>query len=57
MYFYWRIGLMGLIAPSTVCLHGAREAVVVRLVPRVVLDREWRSRTASRWRGERGAGP
>ena len=22
MYFYWRIGLMGLIAPSTVCLHG-----------------------------------
>ena len=22
-----------------------------------VLDREWRSRTASRWRGERGAGP
>ena len=23
----------------------------------LVLDREWRSRTASRWRGERGAGP
>ena len=23
----------------------------------LVFDREWRSRTASRWRGERGAGP
>ena len=26
-------------------------------VETTVLDREWRIRTASRWRGERGAGP
>ena len=29
----------------------------VSRLPPVSFDREWRSRTASRWRGERGAGP